>query len=121
MIKDKKDELQDAIPKKKLLVNVVLLVAGMVLVSLFFHYEDFFLSGYQQEVIAVSFLGGWLFFCSCMLVVACVGLLRSVRLAWRDGKWSEYGFTIAVWVAAVAFVWFVMDVPGLWGRMMEYA
>lgn len=61
-----------AIPKKRLLVNVFLLVAGIV------------------------------------------------RRAWREGKWLEYGFTIALWVAAVAFVWFVMDVPGLWGRLMEY-
>lgn len=38
-----------------------------------------------------------------------------------EGKWLEHGFTIALWVAAVAFVWFVMDVPGLWGRLMEYA
>lgn len=118
---EEEEGLRGALPKKKLIVNAVLLVAALALVSLFFHYEDFFLSGYQQGVIAVSFLGGWLFFCSCMLIVACVGLLRSVRLAWREGKWSEYGFTIAVWVAAVAFVWFVMDVPGLWGRMMEYA
>lgn len=121
MMNEEEEGLRGALPKKKLIVNAVLLVAALVLVFIFFHYEDLFLSGYQQEVIAVSLLGGWLFTCSCTLVVACVGLLRSVRRAWREGKWSEYGLTIAVWVGAVAFAWFVMDVPGLWDRLMEYA
>lgn len=120
MIKDKKDDLQDAIPKKKLLVNVVLLVAGMVLVSLFLYYEDLILSAEHQSMVSVVCLFGWSLFCFSALVRACLGLMGSMRSAWREGKWSEYGLTIAVWVGAVAFAWFVMDVPGLWGRMMEY-
>lgn len=109
-----------ALSMKKLLANAVLLVVGIVLVSLFFYYEDLFLSDYHQAVISMSCLAGWLFVCSCTLVVSCLGLLGSVWRAWRSGKWSEYGLTIAVWVAAVAFAWFVMDVPGLWRRLMEY-
>ena len=118
MIKDKKDDLQDALPKKKLIVNLVLLVAGMVLVSLFFYYEDLILSAEHQSMVSVVCLFGWSFFCCSALVRACLGLMGSMRSAWRDGKWSEYGLTIVVWVAAVAFVWFVMDIPGLFGRLM---
>lgn len=120
MMNEEKEGLRGTSSKKRLMVNVLLLVVGIVLVSLFFYYEDLFLSDYHQAVISMSCLAGWLFVCSCTVVVSCLGLLGSVWRAWRSGKWSEYGLTIAVWVAAVAFAWFVMDVPGLWRRLMEY-
>ena len=120
MMNEEKEGLRGTSSKKRLMVNVLLFVAGIVLVSLFFYYEDLILSVYHQAVISMSSLSGWIFISFFILVTTCLGLLGSVWRAWRSGKWSEYGLTIAVWVAAVAFAWFVMDVPGLWRRLMEY-
>ncbi len=119
MDKEYKEMWREMFFSKSLWRSVLALVVGMVIVLLLFCNNVISPSDTQRGWFHILWLVGWL---SMALFIFCTGLFCAVGhliIGFREGKLGHALLFSLVWLAGMAFAWFVMDIPGLVGEAVS--
>lgn len=119
MDKEYKEMWREMFFDKSLWRSVLALVVGMVIVLLLFCTNVISLSDTQRGWFHAFSLVGIISLCLVVFFVCVFCLIGGLVIGFREGKLGSALLFSLVWLAGMAFIWFVMDLPGLVGEAVS--